>query len=136
MSSTNERRIDPRVQVQVRLVLTDDVTGQAHVLHTTNLSAGGARCLAGASLVVARDLTGQLLLPIAEGGRSVAVPIAVRARIVRSIPTAGAGFRGTLRDVGMTLEMREADRDELRRFLLEWMAADSQSRGRLVAKEA
>ena len=136
MDSTRERRLDPRVQVQVRLVLTDEATGESHALHTTNLSASGARCVATVPLGVAADLTGELYLPISEGGRTVDLPIRVRARVVRSVPTTGTAVRGGVRDVGMTLDMCEADRAELRRFLLEWMAADSWSHGCLVAREA
>lgn len=111
-----DRRRHPRVRVKVRLEVSDLASGRLLTLHTTDLSAGGARCTGLSGLPCGSSFEGRLYLPLSEGGRDVDVPI---------------DFGGTLLRAegdGAAIEferMSEADRDEIRRFLFTWMADDS-----------
>jgi hypothetical protein len=123
MEQLTDRRSDPRVRVQVRLTLTDPADGRTHVLRTSNLSASGAACKAVRALAFDGEADGRLDLPFSEGGREHEVRLALRARMVRW---------GRDGEVVLSLEMSEAARDELRRFLLQAMAEDSACPRRLA----
>jgi hypothetical protein len=129
-----ERRLDPRVRVQVRLVLADEVTGVTHVMYTTNLSAGGACCTTLSGIPAGAVLAGSLFLPLSEGGRDVDVAVPVRARVARELGDGATARRRN--EIALTFELSDIDRDELRRFLLDWLAADSWSHACVGAREA
>jgi len=127
MEQLTDRRSDPRVRVQVRLTLTDPVDGRTHVLRTINLSASGAACKAVRPLAFDGEVTGCLDLPFSEGGREHEVRVGLRARLVRCSEEG---------EVVLALEMTQAERDELRRFLLQAMAEDSVFHPRLAGAGA
>lgn len=117
-----DRRHDPRVRVKVRLTVREPATGREIVLHTTNLSAGGASCTALGAVEWSGDLPGRLDIPISEGGRDFEVPIAVTARFLRRVGE----------QVAVEFHVDEGARDELRQVLLDCMAADCVGSGALV----
>ena len=136
MNVNDDRRSNPRVRVKVRLVMIDEETGRRHLLHTTNLSAGGARCTTQDDFAWGQVLNGSLFLPLSEGGRDLDVPIRVRAKVIRTSAGTSLSACSPYQEIAIAFEMSETDRDELRRFLLNWMAADSWSHPVLVGEEA
>jgi hypothetical protein len=121
MSQDMDRRRDPRVQVKVRMELTDPETGRSHVLLTTNLSCGGARCTALTAPTAGANLQGNLYLPLSEAGRDVDVVIPVKARVLRVERCRyGSGDEFSLVFDPMT----DVDRAELASYLFAWLADD------------
>ena len=123
-----DRRSEPRARVKVRLELTDPTSGRHHVLHTNNLSVGGARCTSFQPLEVGMSLMGHIYLPLSEAGRDVDVAIPLTARVVRREEVAGCGEFALAFDV-----MSDADRAELSSYLFAWLADDSFIHQDLVA---
>jgi hypothetical protein len=117
MSLESDRRRNPRVQVKVRMELIDADTGTHHVMFTSNLSCGGARCRALAAPRDAALLEGHIFLPLSEAGRDVDVSIPVRARVLR---TDASGAVALAFDA-----MTDVDRAELSAYLFAWLADDS-----------
>jgi c-di-GMP-binding flagellar brake protein YcgR len=121
MNRDMERRRDPRVQVKVRMEMTDGETGRTHVLLTTNLSSGGARCTALTAPRPGAKLQGHMFLPLSEAGRDVDVAIAVTARVVRVDRCA----QGSGDEFSLAFDpMAEVDRAELASYLYAWLADD------------
>lgn len=130
MHWSNERRSEPRVRVQVRLTLTDPVTGKKHSLQTTNLSAAGACCHGAGMPSWDGEAEGVLHLPVTEGRRDVDVGLPVRIRLLRREERCDG------ETLALALEMEEEDRAELRTLLLDWLAADTCTQGHLVGADA
>ena len=121
METRRDRRRDPRVRVKVRIEATDMGTGRQHVLHTCNLSVGGARCTSIHPVPEGAMLTGHVYLPLSEAGRDVDVALPVKGRVLRH-------HAGQDHGVEMALifdVMAEADRAELAAYLFDWLADDS-----------
>lgn len=122
MTMDADRRRNPRVQVKVRLEMTDTEAGTSHVLLTLNLSTGGARCTA---LTAPREgalLQGHMYLPLSEAGRDVDVAIPVQARVLRA-EREGAVSGGE--EFALKFDaMSEVDRAELASYLFAWLADD------------
>lgn len=132
MEITRDRRRDPRVRVKVRIEVTDGQTGRAHVLHTSNLSIGGARCTSLHPIAEGTLLTGHVFLPLSEAGRDVDVALPLRGRVLRH----HAG-RGSEPELALVFDpMTEADRAELAAYLFDWLADDSVSHVDLLAEAA
>jgi c-di-GMP-binding flagellar brake protein YcgR len=130
MGISHERRVHPRARVKVRVEAKEAATGRPVRLHTEDLSEGGARCRVQGDVGVGACLEGHLFLPLSEAGRDVDVPVPFRARVARRLDMVG----GVGVEVGLSFtEIAEADRDELRRFLLEWMADDCVSHACLAS---
>lgn len=128
-NQNDDRRRDPRVRVKVRLEAVDTTTGRPHVMHTTNLSIGGARCFALTPPAVEAVLEGHLYLPLSEAGRDVDVAIPVRARVLRHLPAAV----GRPHEVALVFDaLSEANSAELASYLFDWLADDSWSHASLV----
>ncbi len=123
MDNPMDRRRNPRAKVKVRMDVRDAETGSHHVLFTTNLSCGGARCTS--ALLAPRSgaiLEGQLYLPLSEAGRDVDVAVPVRARVLRSEPCAG----GYGVEYALAFDaMNDVDRAELAAYLFAWLADDT-----------
>lgn len=121
MTDDRERRRNPRVQVQVRMEVTDPETGRHHVLLTTNLSCGGARCTALSAPRPGATLVGHIYLPLSEAGRDVDVALPLQARVL-SVDRCrnGSGEEFSLAFDGM----KEVDRAELASYLFAWLADD------------
>lgn len=119
MPNETERRRNPRVQVKVRMEVTDVETGTHHLLFTTNLSCGGARCWALTPPRIGATLEGQIFLPLSEAGRDVDVAISVRVRVLRAEPGAGSEQLALVFDA-----MSDVDRAELSAYLFAWLADD------------
>ena len=118
----SDRRQEPRARVKVRLEVTDLDTGRHNVLHTNNLSVGGARCTALRALTEGAVVQGHLYLPLSEAGRDIDVALPVRARVLRCHQVAG----GT--EFALTFDaMTDMDRAELASYLFAWLADDSLS---------
>ena len=116
-----DRRRDPRVQVKVRMELIDAQTGRSHVLLTTNLSCGGARCTALTAPTAGANLTGNLYLPLSEAGRDVDVAIAVSARVVRVEQCR----QGSGDEFSLAFDtLSDVDRAEIASYLFAWLADD------------
>ena len=75
-------------------------------------------------------LEGTLFLPLSEAGRDVEIEVKVQARLTHGMEVRdGRGVLTTF-ELGMEfLEISDDDCAELRRFLFEWLAADSGSHG-------
>lgn len=130
MEVTRDRRRDPRVRVKVRIEATDSETGRPHVLHTCNLSIGGARCTTVHPLSDGVLLTGHVFLPLSEAGRDVDVAIPVRGRVLRHHGEGtGSPQIALIFDV-----MSEADRAELASYLFDWLADDAVTHVDLMAE--
>ena len=123
MSNGMERRRDPRAMVQVRMEVRDAETGTHHVLFTTNLSCGGARCTS--ALRAPNEnatLEGHMFLPLSEAGRDVDVAVPVRARVLRG----EACPRGSGMQYSLAFDaMSDVDRAELSAYLFAWLADDT-----------
>ena len=130
MGSINERRLDPRVRVQVRVEIEDEAAGRWRVFQTTNVSLHGARCAGPGMLGPGLEMEGRLFLPITEGGRNREVRIPFRARMAY-----GEAFLDGLGQIskyefGLAFTaLAESDREDLRSFLYDSMVADSPSHG-------
>lgn len=121
MTENRERRRDPRVQVQVRMEVTDSETGRQHVLLTTNLSCGGARCTALSAPRPGATLQGSMFLPLSEAGRDVDVVIPVTARVLGVERT----HNGSGEVFSLAFDtMQDHDRAELASYLFAWLADD------------
>jgi hypothetical protein len=125
MTIREERRVHPRARVKVRVELDDPGGGRSVVLHTHDLSEGGARCRGLSRGAPGTLLRGRLYLPLSEGGRDVDVPVPFEGLCLRR-SACGAEIAIAFTHVG------EADRDELRRYLLDWMADDCPSHATLA----
>ena len=120
MSYDRDRRRDPRVAVKVRMEMTD-ARGRSHVLMTSNLSCGGARCTALGLPPEGTELSGHLYLPLSEAGRDVDVAIPVRARVLRVERCA----QGSGDEISLAFDaMPDVDRAELASYLFAWLADD------------
>ena len=127
---TQEKRLDPRVRVQVRVELCDPGRTRNRVLQTTNLSACGARCTGRALLEVGSALQVRLVLPFSESGRDRETALNVTARVVHASARLDPTGNELLSEYGLSWEgQSEAFEDEIRDFLLDVMAADSSWHG-------
>jgi hypothetical protein len=123
---TQEKRLDPRVRVQVRVELCDPGRTRNRVLLTTNLSACGARCTGRALLEVGAAVEARIVLPFSEAGRDQETAVSVTARVVHASAHLDPTGSELLSEYGLSWEgLDEAGQDEVRDFLLEVMAADS-----------
>ena len=118
------------MRVQIRIEVRDVETGCNHVLHTRDLSVGGARCTGMRPVRESALLQGHLFLPLSEAGRDVDVAVPVRGRVVRvDSSSVGSCEFGLMFDA-----MSEADRAELSAYLFDWLAHDSCTHAHLVAE--
>jgi hypothetical protein len=119
------------VRVKVRLEVRDIETGRAHILHTSDLSVGGARCMALGPVRAEAVLEGFIYLPLSEAGRDTDVALPVRGRVLRlaSPDNAPAMEFAVAFDA-----MKDADRAELSAYLFDWLANDSWSHAGLTAE--
>ena len=131
MDIRQDRRRDPRVRVKVRLEVRDVETGRAHVLHTCDLSVGGARCVALGPVRPEAVLEGYIYLPLTEAGRDTDVALPVRGRVLR---VARSGAEASMEFAVAFDAMRDADRAELSAYLFDWLADDSWSHAGLTAE--
>ena len=123
---TQEKRLDPRVRVQVRVELCDPGRTRNRVLQTTNLSACGARCTGRALLEVGSVIEARLVLPFAEGGRDRETVVSVKARVMHASAQLDPTGTELLSEYGLSFEgLDEAAQDDIRDYLLDVMAADS-----------
>jgi c-di-GMP-binding flagellar brake protein YcgR len=129
MGISHERRVHPRARVKVRVEVRQSGRPRPLLFHTEDLSEGGARCVGLSEVAPGATIEGHMFLPLSEAGRAVDVPLPFEARVVRTRGTAGVS--GTEIALCFT-RIAEADRDELRRFLLDWMADDCLSHACLV----
>lgn len=127
---TQEKRLDPRVRVQVRIELNDPDRTRNRVLHTTNLSATGANASGRAILEVGSTVDARLVLPYSESGRDREQVIDVQARIVHAAARLDATGNGLVSDYGLSFEdIDDVRMDEIRDFLLDVMASDTSWHG-------
>jgi hypothetical protein len=120
------------VRVKVRIEARDVETGQAHVLHTMNLSVGGARCVALGPVREGALLDGHVYLPLSEAGRDVDVALPIRGRVLRVEQATAGGSK----ELAVAFDaMADADRAELSAYLFDWLANDSWSHAGLAAEE-
>ena len=118
------------MRVKVRIEATDVETGRSHVLHTCNLSIGGARCTSVHPIREGMLLNGHVFLPLSEAGRDVDVALPVRGRVLRQHAGKGGGPEFAL----VFDAMAEADRAELAAYLFDWLADDSITHVDLMAE--
>ena len=130
MGNNRERRRNPRVLVRVRMEVKDVDTGQCHVLHTSNLSVGGARCVALGTLREGALLEGHVFLPLSEAGRDVDIALPVRCNVLRCESASRAGDEYAVQFDTMS----DADRAELASYLYDWLASDSWSHAGVEAE--
>ena len=131
MDIRQDRRRDPRVRVKVRLEVKDIETGRTHILHTCDLSASGARCVALGPVRPDAVLEGYIYLPLSEAGRDIDIALPIRGRILR---IDRAGVSPTMEFALAFDAMKDADRAELSAYLFDWLANDSWSHAGLTAE--
>ena len=127
---TLENRLDPRVRVQVRVELVDPESARSRVLHTTNLSAGGASCTGRAMLELGSLVAARLVLPYSESGRERETVVEVSARVVHAEARLAASGDTLISDYGLAFEgLSDEAMDEIRDYLLDVMASDTSWHG-------
>ena len=127
---TQEKRLDPRVRVQVRVELCDPDRTRNRVLHTTNLSATGASATGRAILEVGSVCPVRLVLPYSEGGRDRETVLELEARVVHAAARLDATGNTLISEYGLSFEsIDDVGMDEIRDFLLEVMASDTSWHG-------
>lgn len=131
METRQDRRRNPRVRVKVRLEVKDIETGRAHILHTCDLSVGGARCVALGPVRAGAVLEGHIYLPLSEAGRDTDVALPVRGRVLR---LGSAGGESSMEFAVVFDAMGDGDRAELSAYLFDWLANDSWSHAGLEAE--
>jgi len=119
MNGGRERRLDPRVSIQVALeVLPSPVTGDSPIrLTTRNLSTSGALCVSPVSLPLKNILPCRILLP-GSGPDGIPADVIV-LRVESSIAAATSSYVVALYFV----EMRSGDRERIRRYVFESIAS-------------